>query len=171
MNDIDNIQAQAQSVTATVCDQAALFGATPEQDEFDNREVWDPENALSAVTEAFRILAQGVAPDGMQLADERESLLWGFVNMLDAQTQRLDRAADRLVPEMRDLQREQDGSEFKSRELELITDRTKNLTDRRDAFEQLRDAPRPRPTGSRPAMSGGPGAGPTPARPASSLRP
>ena len=129
MNDIDNIQAQAQSVTATVCDQAALFGATPEQDEFDNRELWDPENALSAVTEAFRILAQGVAPDGMQLADERESLLWGFVNMLDAQTQRLDRAADRLVPEMRDLQREQDGSEIRSRELELITDRTRNLSE------------------------------------------
>ena len=139
MNDIDNIQAQAQSVTATVCDQAALFGATPEQDEFDNREVWDPENALSAVTEAFRIMAHGVAPDGTQLADERESLLWGFVNMLDAQTQRLDRAADRLVPEMRDLQREQDGSEIRSRELELITDRARNLGDRRDAFEQLRD--------------------------------
>ena len=112
MHDIDNIQAQAQSVTATVCDQAALFGATPERDEFDNRELWDPENAISAVTEAFRIMALGVGPDGTQLADERESLLWGFVNMLDAQTQRLDRAADRLVPEMRDLQREQDGSEI-----------------------------------------------------------
>ena len=139
MHDIDNISEQNQSVTATVCDQAALFGATPERDEFDNREVWDPENALSAVTEAFRILAHGVAPDGTQLADERESLLWGFVNMLDAQTQRLDRAADRLLPDMRDLQREQDGSEIRSRELELVTDRTKNLTDRRDAFEQLRD--------------------------------
>ncbi len=140
MHDIDNISEQNQSVTATVCEQAALFGATPERDEFDNREVWDPENALSAVTEAFRIMAHGVAPDGTQLADERESLLWGFVNMLDAQTQRLDRAADRLLPDMRDLQREQDGSEIRSRELELVTDRTKNLTDRRDAFEQLRDA-------------------------------
>ncbi len=84
-------------------------------------------------------MAHGVAPDGTQLADERESLLWGFVNMLDAQTQRLDRAADRLVPEMRDLQREQDGSEIRSRELELVTDRARNLGDRRDAFEQLRD--------------------------------
>ena len=44
-----------------------------------------------------------VAPDGTQLADERESLLWGFVNMLDAQTRRLDRAADRLLPGIRDL--------------------------------------------------------------------
>ena len=139
MNDIDNVEAQAQSMTATVCDQAALFGATPERDEFDSREVWDPENAVSAVTEAFRIIAKGVGPDGTQLEDERESLLWGFVNMLDSQTQRLDREADRLLPEMRDLQREQDGSEIRSRELELVTDRAKNLSERRDAFEQMRD--------------------------------
>ncbi len=89
--------------------------------------------------ESFRILAQGVGPDGTQLSDERESLLWGFVNMLDAQTQRLDRAADKLMPGLRDLQREQDGTEIKSRELELVTDRSQNLTARRDAFEQMRD--------------------------------
>ncbi|MCY4559103.1 MAG: tyrosine-type recombinase/integrase [Chloroflexi bacterium] len=77
--------------------------------------------------EAFRILAQGVAPDGFQLADERESLLWGFVNMLDAQVRRLDRSVDRLTPELRDLQRAQDGTEIKSRELELVTDRARNL--------------------------------------------
>ena len=39
--------------------------------------------------------------------------------MLDAQTQRLDRSADKLMPGLRDLQREQDGTEIKSRELEL----------------------------------------------------
>ncbi|MCY4560067.1 MAG: DUF2493 domain-containing protein, partial [Chloroflexi bacterium] len=72
--------------------------------------------------------------------DERESLLWGFVNMLDSQTQRLDRAADKLMPDLRDLQREQDGTEIKSRELELVTDRAQNLTARRDAFETLPDA-------------------------------
>ena len=82
-------------------------------------------------------------PDGTQLADERESLLWGFVNMLDSQTQRLDRAADKLMPELRDLQREQDGTEIKSRELELVTDRAQNLTARRDAFETMRDAAAP----------------------------
>ena len=54
--------------------------------------------------------------------------------------QRLDRAADRLIPGIRELQREQDGSEIRSRELELKTDRANNLTERRDAFEQLRDA-------------------------------
>ncbi len=139
IENIDTIEAQDRSVTATVCEQAQLFGATPERGEFDTREVWDEDDATDAVSEAFRILAEGVAPDGFQIADERESLLWGFVNMLDAQTRRLDRAADKLMPDLRDLQRAQDGTEIKSLELEMTTHRAQCLTDRRDAFETLRD--------------------------------
>ncbi|MDE0050570.1 MAG: DUF2493 domain-containing protein [Rhodospirillales bacterium] len=138
--DIDTFESAEQSATATACEHAALFGATPERDEFDTRDVWDADEALCAMQEAFGLLADAVAPDGFQIADERESLLWGFVNMLDAQTQRLDRAADKLMPELRDLQREQDGTEIKSFELELTTDRAQNLTARRDAFETMRDA-------------------------------
>ena len=140
MFDIDTIDTQQhQSMTATICENAQLYGATPERGEFDPREVWDRDEATDAVSEAFRILAEGVAPDGFQLADERESLLWGFVNCLDAQVRRLDRSVDRLSPELRDLQSAQDGTEVKSRELELVTDRAQNLGDRRDAFETLRD--------------------------------
>ena len=130
---------ETHSVTATVCENAALFGATPEPGEHDPRDIWDRDDAIAAMSEAFRIIAEGVTPDGFQLADERESLLWGFVNTLHAQVQRLDRAVDRLTPEMRDLERAQDGTEIKSRELELVTDRARNLGDRRDAFEQMRD--------------------------------
>ena len=140
MYDIDRIDTQEHSVTATVCENARLFGATPEPGEFDPRDVWDRDHALDVVGEAFRILSTGVAPDGVQLADEREPLLWGFVNCLDAQVRRLDRGVDRLAPELRDLQRAQDGSEVKSRELELLTDRAQSLGERRDAFEQMRDA-------------------------------
>ncbi len=139
MHEVDNIEAQNESFTAMVCEQAALFGATPGPDEFDNRPVWGEAESTAAVLKAFVALAEA-APDGTQLADERASLLWGFVNTLDAQTQRLDRAADRLIPGIREMQREQDGSEIRSRELELATDRAGNLTARRDAFEGLRDA-------------------------------
>ena len=132
-------EAQNESFTAMVCEQAALFGATPGPDEFDNRPVWGEAESTAAVLKAFHLLAEA-APDGTQLADERRNLLWGFVNTLDAQTQRLDRAADKLIPGIRELQREQDGSEIRSRELELATDRAENLTARRDAFEGLRDA-------------------------------
>ena len=139
MHEVDNIEAQNESFTAMVCEQAALFGATPGPDEFDNRPVWGEAESTAAVLKAFGALAEA-APDGTQLADERRNLLWGFVNTLDAQTQRLDRAADKLIPGIRELQREQDGSEIRSRELELATDRAQNLTARRDAFEELRDA-------------------------------
>ena len=62
------------------------------------------------------------------------------VDRLDRGVDRLDRGVDRLAPELRDLQRDQDGTEIKSRELELVTDRARNLGNRRDAFEKMRDA-------------------------------
>ena len=129
----------ATSQTAMACEQAALFGTTPERDEFDNRQIWNGEEAMAGIEEAIHLLAGCVAPDGTQLADERESLLWGFVNALHAQVQRLDRSIDRLAPEMKDLGTAQDGSEVKSWELERLTDRVRNLGDRRDAFETMRD--------------------------------
>ncbi len=41
---------------------------------------------------------------------------------------------------MRDLMRAQDGTEINAHELERITERARNLGDRRDAFERMRDA-------------------------------
>ncbi|MDE0383004.1 MAG: DUF2493 domain-containing protein [Defluviicoccus sp.] len=125
--------------TATVCDNLALYGGGPDRDDFDPREVWDRSEAEFALTEAVSILVRGVAIEGTQLHDELEPLLWGFTNMLHAQVQRLDRIVDRLVPEMRDLERAQDGTEIAALELQKLTDRAHNLGDRRDAFETLRD--------------------------------
>ena len=52
---------------------------------------------------------------------ERNALLWGVVNAFDAQVRRLDRSVDRLTPEMRDLERAQDGTEINAHELGRIT--------------------------------------------------
>ncbi len=110
MYDIDSIATrQHQSATATVCENAQLFGAASEHDEFDPRNGHD---TLDAVGETFRIMAEGVTPDGFQLADERENMLCRFVDMLDAQVWRLDRSVGRLAPEIRDLQRAQIGTEI-----------------------------------------------------------
>ena len=136
---MNNLNHTETSPTASVCENLALFGGAPEMGETDTRVIWDEDEALSGIEQAVRILAQAVAPDGTQLADERESLLWGFVNTLHAQTQRLDRTVDKIVPEMRDLERAQDGSEVSAHELETLTDRAHNLGDRRDAFEKMRD--------------------------------
>ena len=135
---IDITSASATS-TATVCENMALYGAAPERGERDSRIVWDEDDATGAMTEAIRVMVEGVTVDGTQMADEREPLMWGLVNMLHSQVNRLDRAVDRIVPEMKDLQTAQDGSEVKAHELELLVDRAQNLGDRRDAFETMRD--------------------------------
>ena len=64
---------------------------------------------------------------GHNLPTSERTSSGGSSTCFDAQTRRLDRAADRLIPGIRELQREQDGSEIRSRELELKTDRAQNL--------------------------------------------
>ncbi len=136
---IDTNASATASATAAVCENIALFGATPERGELDSRVVWDEDDAIEALSEAIRVIVDGITVDGTQMADEREALMWGFVNMLHSQVQRLDRAVDRIVPEMRDLERAQDGTEVKAWELQTLTDRAQSLGDRRDAFEKMRD--------------------------------
>ena len=133
------IDITSASSTATVCESMALYGAAPERGERDSRIIWDEDDATGAMSEAIRIIVGGITVDGTQIADEREPLMWGLVNMLHSQVQRLDRAVDRIVPEMKELQTAQDGSEVKAHELELLVDRAQNLGDRRDAFEKMRD--------------------------------
>ena len=129
-----------QSITATVCEQAALFGATPEQGRLRFQGSVGPGGRYLRYHGSLRHHCRGMWRRTARSSPmSGRACSGGFVNMLDVQTQRLDREADRLVPEMRDLQREQDGSEIRSRELELVTDRAENLSERRDAFERMRD--------------------------------
>ncbi len=127
------------SQTAAICENLALYGAAPERGELDSREVWDEDDATEALGEAIRIMVDGITVEGTQMADEREALIWSLVNCFHSQVARLDRAVDRIVPGMKDLETAQDGTEVKAHELEILTDRARNLGDRRDAFETMRD--------------------------------
>ena len=131
---------QAVSPTAVICENLEQFGGAPAKGDPDPRAIWDRDEALAGLDTILDNFVDEIAPDGTQLADERESLLWGFVNTLHMQSKRLDRAVDRLAPELKNLQRAQDGTEINAWELERIIERARNLGDRRDAFEQLRDA-------------------------------
>ena len=132
--------AQNASPTAVICENLEYFGGGPNRGEPDPRAVWDETEALAGLETVLDAFVEEIAPEGTQLADERESLLWGFVNTLHMQTVRLDRAVDRLAPELKNLQTSQDGSEIGAWELERIIERAQHLGDRRDAFERLRDA-------------------------------
>ena len=52
----DFISTETSSQTAMACEQAALFGATPGRDEFDNREIWNEDEALAGIEEAIHPL-------------------------------------------------------------------------------------------------------------------
>ena len=128
------------SPTAVICENLERFGGAPARGEPDTRAVWDETEALEGLDNVLDLIVDEIAPDGTQFADERESLLWGFVNTLHMQGRRLDRAVDKLSPKLRDLQAAQDGTEINAWELERTIERARNLGDRRDAFEKLRDA-------------------------------
>ena len=131
--------AQHASPTAVICENLEYFGGGPNRGEPDPRAVWDETEALAGLETVLDAFVEEIAPDGTQLADERESLLWGFVNTLHMQAKRLDRAVDKLGPKLKDLQAAQDGTEINAWELERTIERAQNLGDRRDAFERLRD--------------------------------
>ena len=170
MDDINSIDTQAQSVTATICEQARVYGATPERGEFDPRAVWDEDDAMEAVSEAFRILAEGIGPDGTQLSDERESLLWGFVNTLDAQVRRLDRASTGSSPGCATCSRARTAP--RSRPASSNSSPTAPATSAAAATPSRRCATRrPNSTARRPARSGARATAPTCRRPASSPPP
>ena len=128
------------SPTAVICENLEHFGGGPARGEPDTRAIWDRDEALAGLESILDTIVDDIAPDGTQFADERESLLWGFVNTLHMQTVRLDRTVDKLSPKLRELQSAQDGSEVQAWELERVIERAQHLGDRRDAFEQLRDA-------------------------------
>ena len=69
----------------------------------------------------------GIVPVRRPAAGSRRRRPRPFVNMLNSQTQRLDRAADKLMPDLRDLQKAQDGTEIKTRELGLVSQRAQCL--------------------------------------------
>ena len=130
---------EANANTATICALAQLHGAAPEPGEYDPRDIWDSGSVLYSASKAFMLLSEEVGATGYQLADEADSLLWGFVNLFDSQMRRIDRSIDRYMPQLQDLQKEQDGSEIKSHELDSVTHRVQNLQSRHDAFEVIRD--------------------------------
>ena len=172
MYDIDRIDSQEHSVTATVCENARLFGATPEPGELDPREVWDRDHALDAVGEAVRILATGVAPDGFQLADERASPCSGASST--ASTPRCEgstAASTGSRPSSATSRAAQDGSEVKSPRARA-PDRPGRRASASAATPSSRCATQPpSTTAPRPAASGARAAAATRARPATSPRP
>lgn len=125
------------SPTDRVIFELQLFGHRPFQDEPDPRPLPEEpavEASLTAVFSAFFDMLGDT-----RLEPDLEDLLWSTVNLFHRSGERIQRELDRNEEAQRTGQREQDGSEVKSVELERLIAEGITLLERRNSFEFMRD--------------------------------
>lgn len=128
----------SSSPTAHVLTELLLYGHRPPLgDDPDALPLPDGNILFSALNDAFDAMDAGVRESCLER--DIEDLFWGMVNLLHRAVLRIERDLDDNEQAQRRLQREQDGSEVKSVELERLTAQGLALVDRRDAMEMFRD--------------------------------
>ncbi|ACB27989.1 MULTISPECIES: DUF2493 domain-containing protein [Methylobacterium] len=110
----------------------------PFEEHADPRPMPKPEAVEEALVGAMNALADLFTET--RLEDDTDDVLWGFVNLFHRRVEILDRKLDDNEVAQRQSQREQDGSEVRSVELERQIALGLSLTERRNAFEFSRDA-------------------------------
>ncbi len=77
--------------------------------------------------------------DDTRVEPDLDGLLWGAVHLFHRAAERVERLLDSNEQDQRQSQREQDGSEVASVELECLLATGQRLLERRDALELMRD--------------------------------
>lgn len=124
--------------TAYLLQEMQLFGHRPFEDEPDPRPLPDAHLAGGAIVDMFDALAGCLAET--RIEPDLDDLLWNLVNIFHRASDRVERQLDDNEQAQRRLQREQDGSEIRSVELERATREGISLIERRDAMEFFREA-------------------------------
>ncbi|KTQ96329.1 hypothetical protein NS226_08135 [Aureimonas ureilytica] len=125
------------SSTAHVLQELQLYGYRPFEDEPDPRPLPEGSDVVGMIAEIFDAIA-GTLQD-TRLEPDLDDLLWSTVNLFHRSAERIERELDDNEQAQRRGQREQDGSEVKSVELERHIAEGQTLLERRDAFELMRD--------------------------------
>jgi hypothetical protein len=125
------------SPTDRVLHELQLYGYRPFNDEPDPRPLPEANILAGSISDIFDALV--VALTDSRLEPDLEDLLWSTVNVFHRAVDRIERELDGNELAQRRSQREQDGSEVKSVELERLTAEGQTLIERRNAFELMRD--------------------------------
>jgi hypothetical protein len=125
------------SPTDHLLQELQLYGHRPFADEPDPRPLPEGNRVAGAIADIFDALISTFADT--RLEPDLDDLLWSIVNLFHRATDRIERELDDNEQAQRRGQREQDGSEVKSVELERLTAEGHTLQERRDAFELMRD--------------------------------
>ena len=135
--DIPQFELEQASSTSHLLEELALFGYRPFQDEPDPRPLPDAHRAAGAIADMFDALVSTLIDT--RLEPDLESLLWSTVNLFHRAAERVERELDDNEQAQRRSQREQDGSEVRSVELERLLAEGQTLIERRNSMEFFRD--------------------------------
>jgi hypothetical protein len=125
----------AASPTSHLLDELQLYGHRPFADEPDPRPLPEAARLQGALADMFDALVATLGDTRLE-----PDLLWSLVNLFHRAIDRLQRELDANEDEQRRSQREQDGSEVRSVELERLVTQGLTLIERRNSFEFMRDA-------------------------------
>ncbi len=127
----------ASSPTDRVLTELQLYGYRPSQDEPDPRPLPDAKAIAGSIADIFDAFV--VALGDTRLEPDLEDLLWSTVNLFHRAIGRIERELDDNEQLQRRSQKEQDGSEIRSIELERLTAEGQTLIERRNSMEFFRD--------------------------------
>src|SRR5882672_1029674 len=125
------------SSTDHVLAELQLYGHRPFQDEPDPRPLPEAEIIGGAVADIFDALVSTLSDT--RLEPDLEDLLWSTVNLFHRATDRVERELGDNEQAQRRSQKDQDGSEIRSVELERLTAEGITLIERRNTMEFFRD--------------------------------
>ncbi|OCK59877.1 DUF2493 domain-containing protein [Bradyrhizobium sp. LMTR 3] len=136
-NDLDFEPTHGSSPIDHVISELQLFGYRPFNDEPDPRPLPESNMIVGAVVDVFDAIVATLSDT--RLEPDLEDLLWSTVNLFHRATERIERDLDDNEQAQRKSQREQDGSEIRSVELERLTAEGITLVERRNCMEFFRD--------------------------------
>jgi len=125
------------SPTDHVLTELQLYGHRPGQDELDTRPLPEDQALAGAVADIFDALVVALADT--RLEPDLETLLWSTTNIFDRAVRRIERELDDNEQAQYRSQKDQDGSEIRSVELERLTAEGVTLIERRNSMEIFRD--------------------------------
>lgn len=125
------------SATGAILQELALYAYRPFSDEPDPRPLPEDRMVTGAVVDIYDALT--VALQDTRIEPDLEDLLWGITNVFHRAVERVERELDDNEVAQRTAQREQDGSEVRSVELERLLREGTTMIERRDTMELFRD--------------------------------
>ncbi|MEO3431872.1 DUF2493 domain-containing protein [Inquilinus sp. CAU 1745] len=126
-----------RSSTAFILDELQLFGYRPFADEPDPRPLPEADHLKGALADIFDAFVATLGET--RLEPDLEDLLWSTTNIFHRMAARVDRELDDNEQAQKRSQRQQDGSEVRSVELETLTAQGVTMIERRNAYELTRD--------------------------------